>query len=202
MRAINLIPKDAVRTRRLDRKLVGGAAAAVSITALLGAGYVNVHADAKDNRATLDALRAELASIPVKAVKPDASAALALEKGQRVTALSAALSGRFAWDRLFRELSGVLPEDVWLTGLTAKAPVVIVPAPIDVGIVPETAANGFTIQGYTYSQDGVARLLARLATVPDFAAVELQTSAIQKLHGQAVVGFSISASIRPSGATS
>ena len=201
MRAINLIPKDSSRSKRIDRKLVGGAAAAVSITALLGAGYVNVHADVKDNRATLDALRAELASIPVKVDKPDANIALAQEKNQRVTALSAALTSRFAWDRLFRELSAVLPEDVWLTGLTAKAPVAA-PAPADAGVVSETAASGFTIQGYTYSHDGVARLLARLETVPDFAAVDLQSSSLQQLHGQDVVGFSISASIRPSGATS
>jgi len=40
-----------------------------------------------------------------------------------VTALSAALTSRVAWDRVFREFSLVLPDDVWLTTLSAKSPI-------------------------------------------------------------------------------
>ena len=56
--------------------------------------------------------------------------ALAAEKGARVGALSAALTSRIAWDRVLRQVSLVLPEDVWLTSLSATAPTAAAPAPM------------------------------------------------------------------------
>ena len=57
-----------------------------------------------------------------------------------MTALSAALSRRVAWDRIFRELSLVLPDDVWLATLSAKAPV-----SSSVAAAPAPAAAGTTV---------------------------------------------------------
>src|SRR3954462_9106526 len=48
---------------------------------------------------------------------------LAGEESARVSALSTALGSRVAWDRVSREFSLVLPDDVWLTTLTAKSPI-------------------------------------------------------------------------------
>src|ERR671912_1688078 len=109
----------------------------------------------------LDALRAQIAAVPVvPVVDTSREDALAAEKGARIGALSAALSGRVAWDRVLRQVSLVLPEDVWLTNLTAAAP--------DAAQQSATG-SGFTLTGATYSQNGVARFLARLAVIPDLA---------------------------------
>jgi hypothetical protein len=70
---------------------------------------------------------------------------------------------------------------------------------------PGTAAaapTGFTIMGYTYSHDGVARLLSRLSVMPDLTNVQLQTSARAKVGSQEVVQFTILANVRTGGATS
>ena len=91
----------------------------------------------KSRQAELTGLKAELAAIPTPDVsKVQSQNALAAEKQTRVTALNTALSHRVAWDRVFRELSLVLPDDVWLTTVSAKAPVsssaaVAAPAPGD-----------------------------------------------------------------------
>ena len=58
------------------------------------------------------------------------------------------------------------------------------------------AATALNIQGYTYSQEGVARLLERLAVVPDLKNVQLQNSKATTLGGQNVINFTIVSDIR------
>ena len=97
---------------------------AVLLAAVLSAMFLSSSGTVKDKQAELATLQDELHAIPT----PDASrvktqTALAADKQARVTALSGALSRRVAWDRVFRELSLVLPNDVWLATISAKAPV-------------------------------------------------------------------------------
>jgi len=127
--------------------------------------------------------------------------ALAADKQARVSALSGALSRRVAWDRVFRELSLVLPNDVWLATISGKAPVpsssAVAPAPAAAGAT--IAATGFTIDGYTYSHPAVARLLSRLAVVPDLVNVQLQQSTLTKVGTAQAVHFVIVADVRRPG---
>lgn len=213
MRAVNLLPQDLARTRKpLNRVALAGVAGGAAVSMLLGALYLNAHATVTDRELELSAAQAELAAIPKPKVQGSGNGQLALERAGRVAAVSKALGSRVGWDRLFRELSSVLPGDVWLTDLQAQAPK---PAPpvtagaTDVGNA-ETAPAAtaappsapFSIQGYTYTQEGVARFLARLAVVPDLNDVELESSTKSPLAGQDVYQFRIKAQIRPTGATS
>ena len=105
---------------------------------------------------------------------------------------------RLAWDRCSREVSLVLPDDVWLTSLSADGR-----RSASVWSThrrPPTAA-AFSINGRTYSHDGVARLLARLAVVPQLSNVQLQHSALATSEtGRKVVEFSINATVKGAGA--
>jgi Tfp pilus assembly protein PilN len=90
-----------------------------------------------------------------------------------VLALSTALGQRVVWDRLLREVSQVVPSDVWIVTLNATAPV----AGVAAATTPSAAApTGFTLSGCTFSQDSVARFLARLDVVPDLSAMTLGSS--------------------------
>ena len=60
-------------------------------------------------------------------------------------------------------------------------------------------AAGFTLTGATYSQNGVARFLSRLAVIPDLANVRLQSSQSQLLNERELVQFTILADVRPPG---
>ena len=116
--------------------------------------------------------------------------------------VESALSDDVAWTRLLQEIATVLPNDVWLTSLSAHAPASpasAAPAPL---VAPGTAPDGFVINGYTYSQDGVARLLSRLNVLPDINNVQLQTSSLTKVGLQDVVQFTILANVSPPGAAS
>jgi Tfp pilus assembly protein PilN len=192
VRAVNLLPRDdgRGRSRQTNPVAVGGVAAFVAMTAILAALFLVASAGVADKQEHLDAVQSELAATPVPPPAPASASALEQEKGQRITALSAALASRMAWDRVLRELSLVLPEDVWLSTLSAKAPVA----------TPGAPTAGFTITGQTYSHDGVARLLARLAVVPHLSGIQLQhSSQTTSEGGRRVVEFSIQAVVKTPG---
>src|SRR5215203_134329 len=191
MRAVNLLPRDeAKRSFEAKRGVVfGGAAGAALATAALASMMLSAGGSVAGKQDELDALRAQILAVPtVPVVDTSEADALAAEKGARVGALSAALAGRVAWDRVLRQVSLVLPEDVWLTNLNAAVP-------------SATAAvgSGLTLTGSTYSQNGVARFLSRLAVVPDVANVRLQSSQSQLVNDRELVQFTILADVRAPG---
>jgi Tfp pilus assembly protein PilN len=193
MRAVNLLPRDeAKRSFEAKRGVVfGGVGGAALATAVLASMIMSAGGAADSKQAELDALRAQIAAIPTAPViDTSREDALTAEKGARVGALSAALAGRVAWDRVLRQVSLVLPEDVWLTNLSAAAPDASQAA---------AAGTGFTLTGATYSQNGVARFLSRLAVIPDLANVRLQSSQSQLLNERELVQFTILADVRAPG---
>jgi Tfp pilus assembly protein PilN len=190
VRAVNLLPKDDPRgkSRQTNPVLLGGVVAAVAATGILAAVFLTVSTGVADRQERLDAAQAELDATPVPPPTDTSASALEQEKSKRVVALSTALGKRIAWDRVLRELSLVLPDDVWLATLSAKAP------------GDAAAPAGFTMTGRTYSHDGVARLLARLAVVPHLTGVQLQHSSLTPSEvGRPVVEFSIQAVVKAPG---
>ena len=199
MRAVNLLPRDApVKSFAANRGVVfGGAGGAALVTAVLATMVLGAGGAVSEKQAELDSLRAQIAAVP-RPVEQDGggNAQLAVEKGARVGALSAALGGRVAWDRVLRQVSLVLPEDVWLTTLSASAPAAAAAAE------EGASTTGFTLVGSTYSQDGVARFLSRLAVVPDLANVRLVSSQGALVGERELVQFTVLADIRAPGAGS
>lgn len=198
MRAVNLLPREEpTKSFAATRGVVfGGVAGAALATVVLVSMTMSASGAVGEKKAELDALRAQLAAIPRVPVQ-DASedAALATEKSARIGALSAALGGRIAWDRILRQMSLVLPEDVWLTNLAAAAPSTEAPASGTTAPV-----SGFTLTGSTYSQNGVARFLSRLGVIPDLANVRLQSSQTALVGQRELVQFTILADVRAAGA--
>jgi Tfp pilus assembly protein PilN len=229
MRAVNLLPRETKQPRK--RLSPVGQLALVApfvVAGLLVAGFLLVSSSVNSKRSTLQALQDELASLPTpKAAEPQQNPALASERQLRVAALGAALQSRLVWDRVLRQISAVLPADVWLTTMSAKAPElpVTVPTAAPAGSTTPpsttatdttattttatttttaaapppapTAAQPMTFAGYTYSQEGVARLLGRLAVVPALQNVKLVSSTQTTVGDQAVISFSIEADVRP-----
>jgi Tfp pilus assembly protein PilN len=205
MRAVNLLPRGEARTASQTQKLAigvgaGGAALATLVLALL---FMSATSKVHDEQGSLQDLEAQLAAIPPPPPGPTpGQTALRSQEKPRVAAVSAALQRRVSWDRVLREISLVLPEDVWLSKLTAKSP--LSPAAPPGTTPPGSGAppSGFTMDGYTYSQDAVARLLSRLQVVPDLTNVQLQHANRVEVEKQWVVQFTIAADIRAPGVTS
>jgi Tfp pilus assembly protein PilN len=205
MRAVNLLPRDerAKRTPAENAPVYVGLGLLVVLSVTLSVMFLGASASVKDKQNALGDARRQLAELPpLPKAQTAIEAGLADEQKARVAAVTSALSRRVSWDRVLREFATVLPDDVWLTSLQAKAPsspASAAPAPTP---APGTAPTGFTITGYTYSQDGVARLLSRLNVLPDLHNVQLQTSSLTKVGLQDVVQFTILADVSPPGAAS
>jgi Tfp pilus assembly protein PilN len=200
MRAVNLLPRDSKQrtVRKESIPVLVGACSGLLVAALLGAMFMMGSGKIAAQQRKLDDLERRYEALPPPPAGPSAAQQqLAGEKDARVTALSAALASRVAWDRVFRQFSLVLPDDVWLTTLTAKSP--ISPATNAASGSGSGVPSQFMIQGRTYSHDGVARLLSRLQVVPDLTNVQLVSSSLSKIGKQDVVDFSIAADIKVAG---
>src|SRR3954451_22497713 len=177
MRAINLLPSDA-RSRKSfkdeDPAVVVGSAVGAVVILALAAGFLNVHGKVGKEQSKLNAARAQLAQLSlqkrevpktVKPVKQQAIVpvpAITAEEQPRLAAVTTAMSQRIAWDRILREFSLILPEDVSIASIDLSAPTSGVAA-----VAPTAGATNFSISGSAYSHDGVARFLSRLDLIPD-----------------------------------
>jgi Tfp pilus assembly protein PilN len=219
MRAVNLLPKDLQARKSLreeDPAVVVGSALAVVVMIALGAAFYTAHTKASAAEKWLTAARLELGrlslrqhprpkpakhAVPITPIVPPPSIT-----GQEATWLSAVstdLSQRIAWDRILREVSLVMPDDVTLTSLTMTAPTTSTTPGVPVTPTPGGAAaapQGFTISGSAFSYDSVARLLSRLALVPDLSDVTLSSTSAgtagSTSSSASGVTFSISAAVK------
>src|SRR6266516_745756 len=211
MRAINLLPRDEKRRAGPTLPTPVAVTALVSltvVTVLLCGLFLSAHGKVSSRQLELAQKEAELAAIPVPAQSQlQQQDALVADKQARVTALNSALSKRIAWDRLLREFALVLPDDVWLLSLSAQAPssatATAAPTTSSTSSIPALGGQlGFSIEGYTYSHDAVARLLTRLAVVPDLQQIQLVTSEQTELGDRTIIHFKIAANVRAPGASS
>ena len=210
MRAFNLLPGEeaAERTTRVGLAQVLVALLGLLVVAGLGTGYLFMSGSVADKQAQVDDLRIQLADLDVPSEAPaeegEGDVPLASDAEARTAALAGALAGRVAWDRVLREVTLVVPEDVWFTTVTTASP----DAAAADGTAPaETPAEGagdsLTIAGTARSQEAVARLLARLGVIPELTDVQLQSSVAElQESGASTFLFSIVATVDPAGATS
>lgn len=190
MRAVNLLPRDEP-TRSFEAKrgvvFLGGGGAAL-VTVAMAALMIGAGGAVKQERRSLDLIQAEIAAVPKPVADPMGAqddGVLAAEKAARISALSTALGDRIAWDGVLRQISQVLPEDVWLSGLSTT------------GGDP-AAGSTLTLNGSTYSQDGVARFLSRISVLPALSNVQLQTSTVDPTAARGIVQFIILAQVKAS----
>jgi Tfp pilus assembly protein PilN len=187
MRAVNLLPKDSRGGKSLSAQqlpAVVGAGMGFVVVAALAGGYLSASSKVKTAQSDLTAAQQQLASTPLPPAPQTpvntTPSAVSAEQAPRLQAVSAVLSQRIAWDRVLREFSLVLPNDVWILSLQMAAP------------SGTAATNGFTVTGSTYSYDSVARLLSRMYLIPDLTGVTLGSVA----GSDKLVQFSVNASIK------
>jgi Tfp pilus assembly protein PilN len=208
MRAVNLLPKEfqnAKSIRHEDPAVVVGSALGVMVMIALGSSFFVAHANANAQQAKLTTARLELAQLsqhqrPVPKPKTPATPitpivpppAVTAQEASWLSAVSTNLSQRIAWDRVLREVSLVIPDDVTLVQLSMTTPTAASTGP--------SATPGFVIQGSAFSYDSVARLLSRLALVPDLSNVTLTNTSSGGLGSGATpaagVQFNITAQVK------
>lgn len=178
MRAANLMPGED-RASRAAKAVDTGAAVYVLLAAFaavvaLAAVWATTNKQIGESRAKLERVSAEAQVAEARTAKAapyQAFAALARDRVATVTSLSAT---RFDWAHGLREISRVLPADVWLTALSGKS------GANGEAPTPTTSAApapNFELLGCTRDQAKVARLMARLRAVDGVRDVDLRASA-------------------------
>jgi Tfp pilus assembly protein PilN len=193
MRAVNLLPPEArAGRRRPPAAAVAVAGAGVLAASLLAVGFVSANGKVDSREQELASLEQELEATRRAAKPTPTETGVSAERDQRFTALNSALGERLAWDRVLREVSLVLPEDVWLSSLAAGGS----SAEGTSGETPDAqAGQTVTFNGFTYSQESVARLMTRLDLVPDFGEVTLQNSSATTVGSQNIYSFTVLADV-------
>ena len=212
MRAVNLMPRDESRAKlEMGRlPLFGAVGGVIVVTAAAFLLASSASSTTDDLKAELQAAEATIDGLPGAPDSAVSGGAIVQERSNRVAALSAALATRTPFDRVLREISLVLPADVWLTTLDAAAagPETLPPGVPPIQAVP--TSSGVTIEGATYSHDAVVNVLARLSLVASLTNVRLTSTALvdpqssdpqpgQK-KGKRFVTFVVTASVRTEGA--
>jgi Tfp pilus assembly protein PilN len=124
VRPVNLIPPEErrgdaapLRTGPLPYILLGGL-----VAVLLGViAMVLTGNQIADSKAEVTRLTREDAAEEAKAQRLASYTQFREMSEQRVATVNSLADSRFDWERVMRELSLVLPNDVWLVGLTASA---------------------------------------------------------------------------------
>jgi Tfp pilus assembly protein PilN len=211
VRAVNLLPGDEANQGRKVPPLpvLAGCVGTVLISALLAVMFLSASAGVAKKQRALEQIQAAYAAIPAPVPASPVVAELPQQRQTRVTALATVLGQRVAWDRLLREVSQVVPSDVWLVTLNALAPS-ISPANTATPAAGAEPQQSFMVTGCTYSQDSVARFLARLSVVPDLTNMTLGKSSTDTGGGgggggQCPTGmftFTLQGGVRAAGASS
>lgn len=186
MRAVNLLPGEAKRTSRGTPQpaVLTAAITSVVVVAVIGGGNLLQTSRVANAQKALNAVKLQLAATPLPPQTPRTTPpppAVAQQMQPRLAAVSNALSSRIAWDRILREFSLVLPPDIQLNSLSLTAP-----------SSTTGTASGLSLTGLTFSYDSVARLLSRMALIPDLTGVTLASTGT----AQNVVSFTINAGIK------
>ena len=185
MRPVNLIPPEErrggsapLRTGPLPYIVLGALVAVlVGVTALVLIGN-----QVAEREGEVGKLEREDARAKAKAQRLAAYTEFRAMSEQRVATVNELANSRFDWERVMRELSLVLPSDVWLVGLTATA------APgvsLDGGATGETSGMrasapgpALELSGCADGQDAVARFVTALEDIDGVTRVGVQSSAL------------------------
>ena len=192
MKAVNLLPPDYTGLRgttlgdRLGSHTVAlvGAGAAVVVVAALGVTWHSASSTASAKKSELASLKVQLAKLS------QSSSAVGQGVQARLAQINSTDATRVAWDGFMSRLARVLPEDVWLTGMSTANSAAG-------ATTPTTGAAGFTITGYTYSQKSVARLMRRLQLLPWLNSIQLQSSQLTAVGAKSAFQFTIIGGVNP-----
>ena len=179
MKAVNLIPADLRRDRGTARSGVGVYVLLGALTAVvvLVSAWAITSRQVSDKQAELQRVTAEATSAQQRAAELKPYIEFARLSERRVTTVRELARNRFNWPYALREVSRVMPSDVWLTSVVGTvAPGVAVPGGTGSGLRSSVQAPAVEITGCTTDQANVARFIARLRDVEGITRVGLDSS--------------------------
>jgi Tfp pilus assembly protein PilN len=187
MRPVNLIPPEARRGGKAPTRtgVLSYAIVAVLAAALVGVtGVVLTNNQISDREAEKASLESQLADAEAQARRVSAFADFASLQQAREGTVQSLAQSRFDWERVLRELAIVIPEDVWLTNLTATVSPAVQLSGAGSSSGTGSSASGMEsvqgpalqIEGCGAGHEAVARFLAALRDIDGVTRVSVLSS--------------------------
>lgn len=179
MRPVNLIPLEQrrgqhapLRSGPLAYLLVGALVAALAaVTALVLIGN-----QIDEREAEVVELTREDKAVAAKAARLSAFTEFRNVADQRVETVASLADSRFDWERVMRELALILPDDAWLTGLTASASASAGVSGGGSGLRGAVPGPALELSGCAVGQEAVAGFVTALKDIEGVTRVAVQSS--------------------------
>lgn len=194
MRPVNLIPPEErhgshapMRTGAVPYLVLGALVALLMGVALL----VITGNEISERKDEIVTLQQEDTVAQERAEKLVAYVQLGEMRQQRVETITSLANSRFDWERVMRELSKILPSDVWLTSLNASAAPGVSSAGSESsggGMRGSIAGPALEISGCAKGQEGVAGFATALKEIDGVTRVGVESSAIPSAESSATSG--------------
>jgi Tfp pilus assembly protein PilN len=189
VRPVNLIPPEErhggtqVRTGPIAYLLVGALAIALGAVTMVALANNKI----SDRQATIAQLKQKEAAASSQAAQLKTFIDFSDAERQRSDTIRGLANSRFDWERVMRELSLVLPNDVSLINLVATAPSGT-SADASATATGAPAVPSLELTGCAQGHDGVAGFLSALRDIDGVTSVDLQSS--ERTHVDASSGSS------------
>jgi Tfp pilus assembly protein PilN len=180
MRPVNLIPAE--ERRDGNAQLRGGPLAYILVIALAAlligvTVLVITNNEISSSEAEVTRLQKENKAAQAKANRLAAYTQFGGIHDQRVATITDLATSRFDWERVVRELSLILPSNVWLTNLTGTAnPSVSVNGAAGIGLRSSIPGPALELLGCATGQDAVAGFISDLKDIDGVTRVGIQSS--------------------------
>lgn len=179
MRPVNLIPLEErrgqhapLRSGPLAYLLVGALVAALAaVTALVLVGN-----QIEEREAEVAELTREDKAAAAKAARLSVFTEFRSLAEQRVETVASLADSRFDWERVMRELALILPDDAWLTGLTASASASAGVSGDGSGLRGAVPGPALELSGCAAGQESVAGFVTALKDIEGVTRVAVQSS--------------------------
>jgi Tfp pilus assembly protein PilN len=180
MRAVNLIPTDQQRGAGGAAGKSGGAVyillGAMAVLVVMAAVYVTSNKSVTDKKAQLASTTAQAEAAEARAQSLTSFTKFAAIRQKRVDTVTQLAASRFDWAFALREVARVLPQNAWLTALSATTSPNVSVGSANGSLRAASNAPAIVIQGCTTSNDAVAKLITRLRLIDGVDQVTLETA--------------------------
>jgi Tfp pilus assembly protein PilN len=203
MRAVNLIPTDQQRGAGGAAGKSGGGAyillGALALMVVLAASYVVSGKSVTDKKAQLTEVTHQAEAAEAQAASLTSYTKFTAIRQKRVETVQQLAASRFDWSHALREVARVLPQNAWLTSLTATTS-----SAVNVGTGAGTLrsaldAPAIVVQGCTTSQAAVATLISHMRLIDGVQRVTLEDSTKGQQTGEAASNTADSAAASAGG---
>jgi Tfp pilus assembly protein PilN len=186
MRPVNLLPPELrpgahapMRTGPIPYILVGALVAVLAGVALLAITGNQI----SERQTEVARLKSEDTAAAQEAQRLAAYTQFQTLHEQRLATISSLADSRFDWERVMRELSLVLPHDVWLSQLSASASAESESSGSGGGLRGSIAGPALELEGCAVGQESVAGFVTALKDIDGVTRVGVESSELPGAEG-------------------